>query len=121
MPRTAAGILPPGFESARGKHLDPEAQRRDGLEKLARTWSDTAEVVREAALAWMVHPSLTGQALAEAWHDYMAALSAADDFRAGLADWRDYSSWEVARDALRGQVAAAMSQLINGAREAGTQ
>jgi hypothetical protein len=129
MPRTDAGISPPGFESARGNRLDPEAQRRDGLEKLARAWSGTAEVVRQAALAWLVHPSITGEALADAWADYLAALLTADELEEyGVIQWgeekpglTDAERYEQAVANARGQVHAAMSRLISGARQAGTQ
>jgi hypothetical protein len=97
------------------------AQRREALEDLARNWSDTGGGVREVALSALIHPSWEGFALAEKWADFMEAVLTEENFLHGMDDQRDYSSREVARAALHGQVAAAMSQLINGAQEAGTQ
>jgi hypothetical protein len=91
-------------------------QRREALEDLARTWPETGGAVREVALSALVHPSWEGFPLAEKWADFMEAVLTEEDLLHGMSDWRGYSSWEDARGALSGQVAAAMSQLINEAR-----
>lgn len=91
-----------------------DVQRQEALEYLARHWSETGGAVREVALSALIHPSWEGFALAEAWWELMAAVLTEEDFLHGMSDWAGYLSWEGARDALRAQVAAAMSQLIDG-------
>jgi hypothetical protein len=91
-----------------------EAQCLEALEDLARNWSETGGSVREVALSALVHPSWAGFALAEKWADFMEAVLTEEDLLRGMSDWRNYPSWEDARNALRGQAAAAMSQLVNG-------
>jgi hypothetical protein len=96
-----------------------EAQCLEALEDLARNWSEAGGSVREAALSALVHPSWEGFALAEKWAEFMEAVLTEEDLLLGMSDCRNYSSWDDARDALRRQVATAMSQLVSGVRAAG--
>ena len=63
------------------------ASKSDDLATLARTWGDRDSTERAERLSLLVHPSLTGIELAEAWADYVDAVLRQDDLS---LDWHDY-------------------------------
>jgi hypothetical protein len=62
------------------------AQRREQLESLAFQWDQMQQRLRDLA-----HPSLEGEALAAAWHQYREALAVADDIGSGVRHWTDWN------------------------------
>jgi hypothetical protein len=89
----------------------------DALADLARTWGDRDSTERAERLSLLVHPSLTGIALADAFADYMSARLALDDFDHGMSEWRDvHEDWGSALFSLCGDVDAALKTLTDGPR-----
>jgi len=107
--------------------LTGEDVRRDELKALARTWDRTGSEERMDRLCGLVHPSLRGLALDEAWETFVTELALLDGVNgepwAEERDWRDVNDelvgpdrTEVARDEMYMRVGGALDVLIRGKR-----
>jgi len=101
--------------------------RRHELEGLARIWDHTGSEVRMLRLCDLVHPSLRGFDLDEAWETFVTELALLDGVNgepwAEERDWRDVNDelvgperTEVARDEMHMRVSGALDVLIRGKR-----
>ena len=93
------------------------ATTSDALADLARTWGDRDSTERAERLSLLVHPSLTGIALAEAWADYVDAVLRQDDLSLDWHDYPDTCACQIDVELLvGGWVDEAFSKLTNGPR-----
>jgi hypothetical protein len=99
------------------------ASKSDALATLARTWGDRDSTERAERLSLLVHPSLTGIELADAFADYRDALLNAAGLETQEICWQDYEPeltgpgrQEQAWLDACGEVDAALRTLTNGPR-----
>ena len=104
-----------------------EAERRQRLRWLARSWDESPEGVRVLPLHEAAHPSLSAQELMDTWDSYLGHLALQDGINgvpgATEAHWSDINPelkgpdrTQQARDEIAERVAADEDYLLRGKR-----